>query len=394
MIRFSLQAAGWVSLYLVLARQMETDMLGQTLGGLCLAEALAVIMVAGFSQADEIAPFNWQDALEQMLVRWVSACVFFLGALIAGLLPLLAADPALLIGILGLALCLGALNLVCASRRSATGKTSKLAELRWGILAFIVFWSADLAKSDAQLTVWLCILIVLVTTALQCRGLRAMISLSHNLPARPLAETILTLVAAGVRVPDILIMPILLPPSAAGTYLAARGVAMVIEWLLKQLCRRSRREIRLALVRGGGAGFTKLAARLNLGMLLIGGGAAMGAISVSPYLAGVMGWSAHEFHQLLFWLVLVQVAPAIFGAADLLLEIAGYRRDVFLIRLVGILGFGAAAALLRPDGAVLLAQQSALLHLGLGFTMAGLLAWRAGIWPGLTGVFFGKIRLL
>lgn len=394
MTRFILQAAGWVSLYAVLTGQMETDMLGQTLGGLCLAEGLAVIMVAGFFGAGEKAPVNWQDALEHMLVRWISASVLFLGALIAGLLPFVAANPGLLIGSLSLALCVGILKLVSACRWSVTGKTSSMAAFRWGILALVVFWAADLATSGAQLTIWLFVLIVLITTVMQGRGLRAMLLQSSHLPARSLAETILTLAAAILRVLDILTMPFLLPPSAAGAYLAARGIALVIEWLLAELRGKSRQKISLALIGGGHAAFRKMAARLNMGMLLIGGGAGMGVISVSPYLAGAMGLPVYEFRELLFWLVLVQIAPAIFGAADMLLEIARHRRDVFLLRLTGILGFCAMAVFLRPDSAVLLAQQCALLHLGLFCTMAGVLAWRTGIWPGFTGLFSGRIRLL
>lgn len=380
-------------LYFALDGQLESDALGQTLGALCLAEGLAMVMVAGFGEAEKLPKMGWLEGLENLLVRWVSACVVFLGALIADLLPLFQGNPVLLICALGLALCLSVLRLVSSCRWSFTGRKTVWPVVRWAILGLLVFWISELAKAEALPTIGLAVLVVLVMTMIQMRGIRAMLSLHPAALADNSPENLLALAAKIVPVLDILILPFLLPPSAAAAYLGARAVAMVIELGVLLLCRRSRRGIVQAAGAGGQAAFRIMAARLNLGMLFIGGGLGLGVLSGAPYLARIMDGPMLEFRGLLIWLILAQMSPAIFGAADLLLDVARHRRDTFLVRLGGIICFSAAAAFARPDTAMLLAQQVAILHLALGGALACVLAWRTGIWPGLTALCFRQIRL-
>ncbi|QFT58384.1 hypothetical protein FIU94_06050 [Sulfitobacter sp. THAF37] len=392
MIRTVLLASGWMALFAVLSTTLERPALGHAFGALALAEGLASLMMAGLFKARQAGTLSWHDALERFLMRWVAACAIFLGALIGEALPLFSGQPLLLIGALGLALCIGALHIVETYGRSLAGPVPVFPCLRLAILATIVYFSRPLAVVDANAVVGLAGATGLVILLIQGRGPWHVMLQSPPEPARPASHGALDLSAVGLRIVDLLILPFLLPAPAAIGYLCARAVAIAVEVPLMLLKQKSFRAFDNVEV--GPAGFNNLAARLNLGMLLVGGGVGMGVIAFAPYFERVAGAPVAEFREVLPLLVMAQMGPALFGAADLLLERAGWQRDVFVTRTIGIVGVCALAAALDPDTGAALAQIVVGLHLALGAVMASILAWRTGIWPGLTALLFRQIRLL
>ena len=196
-----------------------------------------------------------------------------------------------------------------------------------------------------------------------------------------------------LRYVDLLILPVLLSPEPALLYIAARSVGMLIEWSLDRLTRLAKPGITMAYEFENPANFVSSAARLNLGILLVGGGVALGVLSAAPYFSRLFGSGAGEFRDIVVWVIVAQSSPAIFGAASLLLDIARHRREVAMIRLGACLVFSVVAVLTPSSTGYLLALHYAFIQLSVCGMMAGLLAWRSGIWPGITAVLFKQIRL-
>jgi hypothetical protein len=196
-----------------------------------------------------------------------------------------------------------------------------------------------------------------------------------------------------LRYVDLLILPVLFSPEPALLYIVARAAGMVIEWSLDHLIRLAEPSIAMAHRFESQVKFIASAARLNLGLLLVGGGVALGVLSTAPNFSRLFGSRAATFREILIWVVVAQTAPAIFGAASAVLDIARHRREVAMIRMAGTLGFCMVVGLNQPSTGYLLAQHYAAVQLSVCAMMAGLVAWRSGIWPGITAVLFKQIKL-
>ena len=393
MIGASLLAFGGLSIFAVLRNSVDHVTLALCLGTLCLAEVLSALVVAGWGENAAEKRVNWQDALERTLARWIVLCVLALGGLLLGFLSFFDGQPLLVLACLGLSLCLALLKLTSACRADLWGGVMLLAQLRWLALATVVFVLSDVAKIGADLVVALAILTTLSLWMVQARGLLAALSQTRHYPKLGHGNSLMSFAPALLRYVDLLILPVLLSPEPALLYIAARSVGMLIEWSLDRLTRLAKPGITMAYEFENPANFVSSAARLNLGILLVGGGVALGVLSAAPYFSRLFGSGAGEFRDIVVWVIVAQSSPAIFGAASLLLDIARHRREVAMIRLGACLVFSVVAVLTPSSTGYLLALHYAFIQLSVCGMMAGLLAWRSGIWPGITAVLFKQIRL-
>lgn len=394
MIGGVLTALGWLALFLVLRGAMDFGSLTLVLGAVALAEVASAWAVAGWD--DSPRRTNWADALERVLGRWIVFCVLFLGALQFGLIPFFAAEPvAVLIG-LGMTLALALLKLGAACRCALLGRISAAVALRLPMVAAACLGTTHLGELDTELglSIVLCIILVLLTVELW--GLRNILREPDMRSFRCLsaADSLVATAPVLLRHADLMVLPFVLAPVEGAFYLVARGAASVISLAIELLLGRAAPGMDAAFHEPNGQGFVAAAARLNLGVLLVGGGAALGVLSAVPQLAGPLGLEAAPIRNILIWVVLGQAAPVFFGAVFLLLRVAGMRREGALLCLVGALSLGLSCLFLHTDDAILFAQQYASVQICVGLAGAAFLAWRTGIWPGLTAVLFRQIKLL
>ncbi len=192
---------------------------------------------------------------------------------------------------------------------------------------------------------------------------------------------------------DVLVVGLVLTPLECAIYLIVRGVAMVLDLVFRVLGHAMSEPMSHSMQGRSGGLFVSQAARANLGFLLIGGaGAILLFITADPVL-GVFGIFGVEGRQALVWLIIAQTAPAIFGATHVFMSLTkldGLRAWVVWPALPLALMFVFAGA---REGLVQLAMTYAVLQIGLAAVCAVIVALRCGIWPGLTAMFHGRIRL-
>ncbi|WP_299026934.1 hypothetical protein [uncultured Sulfitobacter sp.] len=201
-----------------------------------------------------------------------------------------------------------------------------------------------------------------------------------------------TVFRLGTRYPDILIVPWLFDAPMLVVYLMARVGSLCIPFLLglvdkravQQLSDFSKREIQVA--------FQAAAARTNLGYLMICGALALLVFGSVPRIAAAIGVTDPTLPDVLFWLVLGQSAPVLFGATGLLMRVVerGAFYDVLLGVTAGLFVLGIAILDLRE--ALFVAQAFAAAQLTLA-AICALLLTQCGIWPGLTALFHKEIKL-
>lgn len=192
---------------------------------------------------------------------------------------------------------------------------------------------------------------------------------------------------------DILVVPFLFNTPDLAVYLAARAFAALAcpavlilgirtRHLLQESYRHERNEV-----------FARVAARLNLGLFLIGGGSALIPLALGKICAPLLGENQSLFIILLFWLVAVQSCAFIFGSFSEIFRVSGKVKRVNLFS-VNLLIFFLTYCIL--DGSLLIIDYVVVifaLHFLNGLISAIIVARNFGIWPGPTALFFGQIRL-
>lgn len=188
---------------------------------------------------------------------------------------------------------------------------------------------------------------------------------------------------------DLLLLPFLFGPAAAFTYLVARLGAYPVTLVLNQIELRARRPLLQAILRNQPAEFARNAARINLGALFLGAATALLVLSCVTALPGLFG----ENRALVLWLVAAAAARAFLGLAAFFADLTELRRAETIANFAAIALVPLSAFVVGVTDLVGLARLCALSEwISLGI-MAGLLAQKRGIWPGITAVFARQIRL-
>lgn len=139
--------------------------------------------------------------------------------------------------------------------------------------------------------------------------------------------------------------------------------------------------------------FIKAAARINISLFLVGGGAALIPLAIGKVVSPIFGTHQDAFLFFLFWSVVAQSCSSIFGAWKEILEVYGKTNETSLLGLALMVGFSVVC--FSTEGWTL--ENFIILHVAIqyiqGGISAGIVATRFGIWPGPTALLFGKLRL-
>ena len=192
---------------------------------------------------------------------------------------------------------------------------------------------------------------------------------------------------------DILILPVFFDIKHIGIYIIARIFSETVRPLFLHLLQAGSDLLRSRLKFSVNAGFVSAAARLNLGLFLIGGGISMIPLALGKFYAPAFGDDQQLFAFCLFFSVAGHYCKALLGACEEILNLTARRRE--LVALISVsLSFFVAYCFYADDLNLRgFALSTAVMHIGLAAVFAGVVAYRFGIWPGPTAILFGQIRL-
>tara|TARA_R110002110_G_scaffold9922_6_gene48501 strand:+ start:12657 stop:13877 length:1221 start_codon:yes stop_codon:yes gene_type:complete len=391
-------AMGWILLAVTLCQYLYPTDAAVALFGCVIAELSSRLLVAGLdrSQSDDATDLRLEDILGYILLRWV---LFSMSTLILAQIysPGFFEDHQYAFGcILGLCLNLALIRVVCAYRTTAQKRGALLAQMRNTVLSGGVLVVAQFGSLNCDLVLSLAIALLLAILVTLSVGVSFISPIRQgNMSASAQIEKTL-LVAAPLlfRYADVVILSWVLSPLNTLNYLIARGLAQGVSIALNLLSNRIAETLISAYDTENSQEFAAVAARTNLGFLLIGGSVSVAAISGGASIPMFFGIDAEVFQNILFWLVAAEAAPVIFGATGLLLNIAHCSRETILLSLFGALAVWSALIILDISNPRQLAQVFAYVQLLIAATSAFLLGLRFGIWPGLTAILFRQIKLL
>ena len=374
-----LLAVGWVLLVVIQSQGLGQTELALVLGSVIMAEAVSSILVSIPRNITK----SKHDALAQLLLGWIVVCLLLVLLFQVQLLTFYQGQPFAGLSLLALTLVLGLLKLVSAGRGLA-GFLNSARLLVAAAISYAIFFvggsGTDLSLEGLILGHLLVLLAVIV---LPSRGTNYR---SYDVPDA--GEF-----AALTRHTDLLLVPLVLNGTDALLYFAARCLSDYVSAVLEQLGTNARSGLVSARQTGNHIAFVTMAARLNLGYLLIGGGVALAVLTAGPFLAEVIQQSEEAFQAVLIWLLLGTCAPVLFGATDILLCTTGKRAICRLVDLGTIILLCMAVFANAEPNPIFLAQCFAAFHLARAMLAAAILARGAGVWPGLTALMLRQIRL-
>ncbi|MEX3316357.1 hypothetical protein [Sulfitobacter sp. PS-8MA] len=263
------------------------------------------------------------------------------------------------------------------------------------ILAAGLVWSLDhIAETTPELQLATLLLLWLLWVLILWRGLPSPFGEGRRSRRHYLRETLLSIGPALLATIDVLILFSLFSPRTVTGYLVLRAGGLAVTRAMHPVKVAAQARLRAAAVNGNTPSFVVNAARLNLGLLLIGGGICVGILALFSVLTPLFPPPFEAEKAVLSWLLLGAAAPALFGAGPLFLTITGQRREWALMSLTGAFLMAGLAYGLRVQTPLALAQLYAALQLVTFGTAAAVIGQRRGVWPGLTALLFRRIRLL
>lgn len=381
-----LLAAGWVWLALFLVDHFAVGDASLIFGTVLFGEIMSSLIVSTTWPVKN-SPCNGQDILAHILARWVVLCAALLPAIWYGLSPFYASDPYAAVCLVGLVL--GLCLLKFEGSKNTTSK-SILPNFRLLIFALALTAADRFTQLSANATLSLVVLSALCLFVPQMRG--------HDLVRRgPItvgSGTTAMLPIQLVSHIDILLVPFVLQGEGALIYLFARCLAQASPAVLHHIGNWTEADFEATYLRNDKAQFVARAARLNLGVFLIGGALSVIVLAAAPYVARLLSLSGPDMQSVVIWLVLGCAAQVVFGATDLLLRAAGMARWVATSCFASTVLLVVAVMAAHQPNAVFLAQCFAAVHLLRHAVAAVLLAGKLGVWPGLTAVLLKQIKLL
>lgn len=393
-----IQAIGWVVLAAVTAKSLVPTDASVVLFSLVIAELLVRVLLVGVdrSRSGETLNSRWEDAVGQLLLRWVLLSVSLFLLALYRLIPFFHHQLYALICIFGLCLCLAMLRLICAFREPSKSRGRLLFEMRFILLAAGVIGLAKIGSLNADIVLSSAIglvLLVLITVSTgfnTSRPLAKVITPSSDSFEQTLSEFSPFL----LRHADLLILPWVMSPAVTLGYLIARGLAQFIPCVLDRLGGRLTNTLARNFTAGSYHDFVSGAARTNLGVLLIGGAASLAVFGIGVHIPQAFNLNQPHFQNVLFWLTVAQVAPIVFGATGLLMKITELRKEVIGLSLTGVVIVWSITFVLDIKDPQDLAQLYAYVEMTIAALASGILGLRFGIWPGLTALLFRQIKLL
>lgn len=382
-------AAGWLICAGLAGSMFAPAEAALLLCTMAAAECLGRLLVLGWAgqgTKEQALPNQWGQALGAVLLRWL-LFVSALGLLLAAdALPFLRGKPLAALCLAGSALLLSLMHLAVALRRARGAATWPFAARL--LLAAAVIWALEqLSRPSSEILLATLFLLWLLMALALLRGAPAPFATDPSSNPGPQGAT---LGPALLRYGDMLIVLCLLPPGPALGYILLRGAGLALSMALQPLLIAA--EERLSA--GAPGAFAPAAARLNLGLLLIGGGLGLAILTLYELIPAQMSLLRGAGPEVLAWHLLAAAAPALFGAGPLFMTLTGMRREWGVLSLGAALLMGSLAYGLTLSTPLAFAQ----LHAGAQLTSHVLAAWiigrRHGVWPGPTALLFRHIRLL
>lgn len=380
-------AAGWVVLVVVAAHVLPMASVAIILVTLTLAECIGGILAPIFPDAGP-DPVRAGADLERILLGWTFFVPLIIAAVHFEILEVYVTAPLATLCLLALSLLLPLAKLY--GRHAA--HWDMLFRLRLILVGLMFLGLHEIGVTHPEAFLLSAVLLLLTFLFFVFRAMPSPSRVSGMKTDRWKIPHDLSSIL--LRCADLLVAPFLLPSSAALTYVIARGVGCCVTVPLDHLIHRAHSSIGRQIENKPSAPYpVAAAARVNLGVFLVGGGVGLSLLSGMPYLPDLLGALAQDVKDVALWMILAAMGPAVFGAAPALLHLAGLERDVTAVCLGTTLVF-LIAVLVQPEMTALqLAQTTAGCQLGAASVAAGLLAWRTDVWPGLTAVLFRQIKL-
>jgi hypothetical protein len=197
----------------------------------------------------------------------------------------------------------------------------------------------------------------------------------------------------GFRTFDAVLAAVLLSSEAATQYITAWCFALSCSYLigtlngtlgpvLSDVYRTERRHKLVAI-----------AARTNLGFLLIGGGGVMFFFLSAQFSLGQTHSNPDLIAPIMMWLFVSHCGPVIMGASDLLMNITRmHAQKSWVLLLWGSMAVG-TILFLAPHNPVTFAMWVAAFHIGYSTHLALVLGLRHGVWPGITALMQKELKL-
>ncbi len=372
-------SAGWFSLLLLLANGDATEGLALIIGTFMIAECLSAMIceTAGSRHRTQ------SERIGYVLSLWVAVCCLFILLFHFGFFDLYQSGPFAALCMLGLILLTCLLKLCLTS--IAAGFLKWLIPLR---LIFVSIWIlvTDMVGGIGTDVILAGVLMLYLALLLFNAGaLRKSFATENPFQSGGMA--------ALMQFGDLPLVTAVLPHEQSLTYLAARGLSLIVVFGLRHLGGAAARPLRTTYQNHNKSAFITMAARINLGFLLVGGGLALLALMAGPYIQHWLALTGGPFSAVLGWTVLAASAPALFGATTLLLHTTQNARTKILIDSAAIVLLIGSAFISATPTALFAAKCLATIHLASAALAAIILARHAGIWPGLTALLLRQIRL-
>lgn len=390
-------AGSWVLLSIVLYQCVDAKTFSICLFSLLLSELFSEFLIAGLYRQEPCfdSPLSLEDCVGHIMLRWVILTSFLVFAAYADLLVFFRNHYFSMLCVLGLCLILTLIKSTINFQRNARMWMRSVMQTRLLFVACVIALATKFRPVNADLVltstiaVMLCVLMGFLWKPLLLAGPR-----SNTVPwAAFLGHSVSVAVPLLFRNADLLILPWIFPPDQVLVYLLVRGIAGVIGLTLGSLTSKLRAPLCSAFVQGKNTEFVAVAARVNLSVLLIGGGACLAVLSAGPYFLGFVGVGSDAAQKLLAWVVLAESAPAFFGATSILLEVTKKQREAVLLASMSVLMIWLLPAIMHKIDIIDLAIVFACVRFAATAAAATILGLRFGILPGLTAILFRQIRL-
>lgn len=372
----ALLGLGWAIATLTLSGALSASEFAIVFGTIIFAECLT-----GLITQSALALGRRSEALGYALTAWVGLCMLALAAFRLDVLPFFTGYPLALIVLMGLTLaqCLTALGPMHRhnSRACDMMRVVTWATMWYGIDTYDTL-TVDLALIGAAGVSLLILLAVMIW-----RNRQAAVPGHQGKPAP----------VNWVPYADLFILPAVLSGADALLYLLARAMVQIILSTVGHIERQAHNSLSVYTGPAARGDLIALAARLNLGLLLVGGGMAVVVLTTIDYIPAALGLALPGFNPVLAWLVLGASAPAFFGATGVLLSASHMNGHNTMMQLIGVVVFAVGAFALPPT-ATAFAQLYAFTMLAVGLLSAASLVKSVAIWPGLTAILLRQIKLL
>jgi hypothetical protein len=196
------------------------------------------------------------------------------------------------------------------------------------------------------------------------------------------------------RYGDFIVIGWLLPPFEILVYCLARAISLSAECVSITLLQRVDQTSSLFDASKSSQQFLRAAARVNLGLFLVGCGSMVTVVVIAPLPARLILGDTMTLMSVLPWVLLAFSVPTICGATSLFLGKSQMYLADNLLQWTSTATGMILPALIAVQSAEHFAFLFAVSRLSIGVLGAVYVAWKLRILPGFTAVFYPQLRMI